>query len=105
MNSSVEVMTPAVCMFHFPNHLVHFGEMSYPCFLLKVLLGHINQSTIIPTSCEAQIEHYEISQKMAYHSRNMRIYEGVSKSFWTSRLEQELEIVQLSARCSCITIL
>jgi hypothetical protein len=35
-----------------------------------------------------------------------RIYEGVSKSFRTGRLEQELQMVQLSAtRCSCIAIL
>jgi hypothetical protein len=34
------------------------------------------------------------------------LYEGVSKSFWTGRLEQELQMVQLSAtRCSCIAIL
>jgi hypothetical protein len=33
-------------------------------------------------------------------------YEGVSKSFRTSRLERELQMVQLSAtRCSCIAIL
>jgi hypothetical protein len=30
---------------------------------------------------------------------------GVSKSFWTGHLEQELQMVQLSAsRCSCIAI-
>jgi hypothetical protein len=30
-------------------------------------------------------------------------YKGVSKSFWTGRLERELQMVQLSAtRCSCI---
>jgi hypothetical protein len=34
------------------------------------------------------------------------IYEGVTKSFRTGRLEQELQMVQLSAtRCSCIAIL
>jgi hypothetical protein len=34
------------------------------------------------------------------------IYEGVSKSFRTGRLEQELQMVQFSAtRCSCIAIL
>jgi hypothetical protein len=34
------------------------------------------------------------------------LYEGVSKSFHTGSLEQELQMVQLSAtRCSCITIL
>jgi hypothetical protein len=33
-------------------------------------------------------------------------YKGVSKSFWTGCLEQELQMVQLSAtRCSCIAIL
>jgi hypothetical protein len=33
-------------------------------------------------------------------------YDGVSKSFRTGRLEQELQTVQLSAtRCSCIAIL
>jgi hypothetical protein len=39
-----------------------------------------------------------ISDKMAY--------EGVSISFWTGHLKQELQMVQLSAtRCSCIAIL
>jgi hypothetical protein len=34
------------------------------------------------------------------------MYEGVSKSFRTGRLQRELQIVQLSAiRCSCIAIL
>jgi hypothetical protein len=34
------------------------------------------------------------------------IYEGVSRSFRTGRLERELQMVQLSAtRCSCIAIL
>jgi hypothetical protein len=34
------------------------------------------------------------------------IYEGVSKSFRTGRLERELQMVKLSAtRCSCIAIL
>jgi len=34
------------------------------------------------------------------------IYEGVSKSFRTGRLERQLQMVQLSAtRCSCIAIL
>jgi len=36
----------------------------------------------------------------------MKEYEGVSKSFWTVCLEQEIQVVQLSAtRCSCISIL
>jgi hypothetical protein len=34
------------------------------------------------------------------------MYEGLSISFWTGRLELELQMVQLSAaRCSCIAIL
>jgi hypothetical protein len=34
------------------------------------------------------------------------IYQDVSKSFWTGRLERELQMVQLSAtRCSCVAIL
>jgi len=37
---------------------------------------------------------------------NKTKYKGVPKSFWTGRLEQELQMVQLSAtRCNCITIL
>jgi hypothetical protein len=36
---------------------------------------------------------------------NMLLYEGVSKSFRTGRLERELQMVELSAtRCSCIAI-
>jgi hypothetical protein len=36
----------------------------------------------------------------------MALYEDVTKSFQTACMEQELQMVQLSAtRCSCITIL
>jgi hypothetical protein len=35
-----------------------------------------------------------------------QLYEGVSKRFRTSRLERELQMIQLSATiCSCIAIL
>jgi hypothetical protein len=38
--------------------------------------------------------------------RSVVLYEGVSKSFRTGRLERELQMLQLSAtRCSCIAIL
>jgi hypothetical protein len=38
--------------------------------------------------------------------RPVGVYEGVSRSFGTGRLERELQMVQLSAiRCSCIAIL
>jgi hypothetical protein len=37
--------------------------------------------------------------------KQRKIYEGVSKSFGTGRLDRELQMVQLSAtRCSCIAI-
>jgi hypothetical protein len=46
-------------------------------------------------SCE---EHFILVQH--------KTYEGVTKSFWTGHLEQELQMVQLSAtRCSCNAIL
>jgi hypothetical protein len=39
-------------------------------------------------------------------TRLYNTFEGVTKSFRTGRLEQELQMVQLSAtRCSCIAIL
>jgi hypothetical protein len=39
-------------------------------------------------------------------SNSAEVYEGVSKSFRTGRLERELQMVQLSAiKCSCIAIL
>jgi len=39
-------------------------------------------------------------------STRFTFYEGVSKSLRTGRLEQELQMIQLSAnRCSCIAIL
>jgi hypothetical protein len=34
------------------------------------------------------------------------VYKGVSRSFWTGHLEQEMQMVQLSTtKCSCIAIL
>jgi hypothetical protein len=42
----------------------------------------------------------------SHQERSNCIYAGVSKSFRTGRLVQEIQIVQLSAiRCSCIAIL
>jgi hypothetical protein len=39
-------------------------------------------------------------------SQTLSIYKGVSKSFRTDRLEQVMQMIQLSAtRCSCIAIL
>jgi hypothetical protein len=46
------------------------------------------------------------SQSQNASVRTRPLYEGVSKSFRTGRLKQELQMVQLSAtRCSCIAIL
>jgi hypothetical protein len=47
---------------------------------------------------EASKMHYTVSPEI--------LYEGVSKSIRTGRLERELQMVQLSAsRCSCIDIM
>jgi hypothetical protein len=41
-----------------------------------------------------------------YKVTSVSVYEGISKSFRTGRLERELQILRLSAtRCSCIAIL
>jgi hypothetical protein len=46
------------------------------------------------------------AQAQAQKFVETNIYEGVSKSFRTGRLERELQMVQLSAtRCSCIAVL
>jgi hypothetical protein len=46
------------------------------------------------------------SSGQKYLDRSWTLYEGVSKSFRTGRLERELQMVQLSAtKCSCIAIL
>jgi len=45
-------------------------------------------------------------QNLVRISHFTQIYEGVSKSFRTGRLERELQMLELSATgCSCITIL
>jgi hypothetical protein len=52
-----------------------------------------------------RLEHILISCNGTFTSVHVS-YEGVSKSFWTDRLERELHILKLSAtRCSCIAIL
>jgi hypothetical protein len=46
-----------------------------------------------------------LKNKTQRHTQ-LKLYEGVSKSFRTGRLEQELQMVQLSAtRCSCVATL
>jgi hypothetical protein len=47
-----------------------------------------------------------LSDMIQLTTTSRSVYEGVSKSFRTSRLERELQMVQLSAtRCNCIAIL
>jgi hypothetical protein len=52
-------------------------------------------------------QHMQKNMRPAFqHEHSTVKYDGVSKSFRTGRLEQELQMIQLSAtRCSCITIL
>jgi hypothetical protein len=46
-----------------------------------------------------------VGKGMKFYFEFSFIYEGVTKSFRTGRLERELHMVQLSAiRCSCIVI-
>jgi hypothetical protein len=73
--------------------------------LCKMCLSLFNDA--VSTACVAS------NGKLAVDGELLRmwneaivIYEGVSKSFRTVRLERELQMVQLSAtRCSCVAIL
>jgi hypothetical protein len=41
-----------------------------------------------------------------HYKLHVKSYEVVSKSFWTDRLERELQMVQFSVtRCNCIAVL
>jgi hypothetical protein len=63
------------------------------------------------TSYKVIISHYspgrnESTKRLRLQHRFLFVYEGVSKSSRTGRLERELQMVQLSAtRCSYIAIL
>jgi hypothetical protein len=63
--------------------------------------------TFIKRSCQPHAQH-QIGLWLPIHSYCLYLtaHDSVSKSVWTGCLEQELQMVQLSAtRCSCITIL
>jgi hypothetical protein len=48
----------------------------------------------------------KVTSKVTLAALKGMVYEDVSKSFRTGRLERELQMVQLSAtKCSCIAIL
>jgi hypothetical protein len=58
----------------------------------------------LSVSCKYTGMRLAIKSFREFHSHTL--YEGVSKSFRTDRLERELQMVQLSAKmCSCIAIL
>jgi hypothetical protein len=91
----------------------HFVVISH---LLQGLTGVVNSCTKkINNNCFWYILTFYITFQLIQlrqinwnnkHDGNSTVYEGVSKSFRTGRLERELQIVQLSAtRCSCIAIL
>jgi hypothetical protein len=56
-------------------------------------------------SCNHSVQNL-LSSSLLFKNVKIKIYEAVSRSFRTDRLERETQIVQLSAtRCSCIDIL
>jgi hypothetical protein len=58
----------------------------------------------VEPSSETLVYNYHIT--LRNNPENNEMYEGVTKSFRTGRLERELQMVQLSAtRCSCIAVL
>jgi hypothetical protein len=77
-----------------------------------------NYFEVNPHDCFQHLSGFELRKELefspyllfAYGARRHEykfcpFYEGVSKSFWTGRLERELQMVQLSAtRCSCVAI-
>jgi hypothetical protein len=63
-------------------------------------------STVVTSSRHFNIISINLKVHWLGGHTNMWWYEGVAKSFQTSHLEWELQMVQLSAtRCSCIAIL
>jgi hypothetical protein len=91
-----------LCMLHFPtfekNILILFSYICLgapsgqfpPGFQIKIVYAFLISPSML------QISFFKDYFK----------YEGVSKSFWTGRLQLELQMVRLSAtRCSCVNIL
>jgi hypothetical protein len=70
----------------FRNYILQFLNTFQHVYVKWELLGRTCDASFLPS--------------------NVSLYEGVSKSFRTCRLERELHMIQLSAtRCSCIAIL
>jgi hypothetical protein len=70
----------------------------YPKRSLRYLNSNAKHLMIISSCCLEELANTRTIM--------MYIYEGVTKSFRTGRLERELQMVQLPAtRCSCIAIL
>jgi hypothetical protein len=75
-----------------------------PCLLWNQKV-HYHVQMCLPLVSWARYSHSIPSPPM-FQRFIFIVYEGVSKSFWTCSLEQELQMVQLPAtRCSCIAIL
>jgi hypothetical protein len=71
---------------------------------LSVLAAHASFERIIFS--QSSTEEVSPCFQLFWNCKFNEMFEGVSKSFRTGRLERELQMVQLSAtRCSCIAIL
>jgi hypothetical protein len=69
-------------------------------------LGFEAESSAYVKDVDFHARSYFLSSSKNKHFVLFLMYESVSKSFQTGRLERELQMVQLSAaRCSCIAIL
>jgi hypothetical protein len=72
------------------------------CFLKKDCCIHLGQLTL----CQLKVVGGGGRNRLLNLHLECSVYECVSKSFRTGRLERQLQMVQLSAtRCSCIAIL
>jgi hypothetical protein len=93
------------CQFHpprirHPNKILEYKLQIWDPTLRNFLCRHIISRPFVLNISLCAILHVHY---MYVHTHT---HEGVSKSFWTGRLQRELQMVQLSAtRCSCFSIL
>jgi hypothetical protein len=86
------------------------SDQEIPCFygtrrFITVFTKPIHLTLYRSNSAQFTPSHF-ISLRSIYPIHSHLMYEGVSKSFRTGRLERKLQMVQLSAtRCICIAIL
>jgi hypothetical protein len=89
-------------------HLSHYvGMLKFAlCRLLKRVKPNLEWNLLSFSHPTSSIVNYNSKYLYTLPKSFIYIYEGVSKSFRTVRLEWELQMVQLSAtRCSCTAIL